>query len=278
MIIDTNIRDARSEGSMQWLAAGWCSIAGLVSGLPAMAVAASLEAGDFAISHAAIEGFAGVIEVETVEEGLASLVIEAGDDMLDGFELIQNGDELLVRAPETKGPVSVVTGDIRGDVTINGRRYGPDDPLPEPARMRLTLVRGTSLDITGLSGEARLDDLDAPLHAELLSATLRGGRIGEAVIRIEGSGRAELAAIDGDAWLSIPGSGSIRVEGGKIGALMVEIDGAGSIEVLGHAGSVEGAVRGAGDIRLGTLENAPRIEITGIGRVVTGIHPDRPAD
>ena len=117
--------------------------------LPLPAWCASIEQGNFDIRRASVGQFAGILEVAVTESGQAGVVIEGEDRVLDGFRLQQVDGELQIRAPQVDGAVSVITGDIRGngEVTINGRRYGPDDPLPEPTRITLTLVRGTALDI-----------------------------------------------------------------------------------------------------------------------------------
>ena len=238
--------------------------------LPLPAWCASIEQGNFDIRRASVGQFAGILEVAVTESAQAGVVIEGEDRVLDGFRLQQVDGELQIRAPQVDGAVSVITGDIRGngEVTINGRRYGPDDPLPEPTRITLTLVRGTALDILDLTGEARIGDLAAPLHVGLRSGTVTAGRIGDADIRIDGGGQVEIAAIDGNARLDIPGSGSIRVTGGTIGELVVGIGGAGSIDVMAPAASATGSIRGAGTVLLGNVATTPRIEAGMAGRVM----------
>ncbi|MEZ5823353.1 MAG: hypothetical protein R3C97_00965 [Geminicoccaceae bacterium] len=245
--------------------------------LPRAGEGASIEAGDFEIVRAAIQGFAGVIEVSVVEEGRARLVISGEDGVLDGFEIRESDGELLVQAPKIEGPVSVVTGSVRasggGEVVINGKRYGAGEPLPEPMRIELVLVRGTALDLVDLTGEAHLGDLEAPLHLQLLSGVVRAGSIGEASIHVEGGGQVEIAHIAGDAWLDLAGSGTIHVAGGEIGALLAEIGGAGMIEVGASVGEAKGSIFGAGMIRLGEVAGEPQFEVGPAGRVVVDGEP-----
>jgi hypothetical protein len=88
--------------------------------------------------------------------------------------------------------------------------------LGQPLKLQFTVPTDTPLTITGLTGNVRVGDLRAPVRAFVEAGEVQLGRVGAAVLAVDGSGTIRAAEVTDNAELSLNGTGNITVEGGSV--------------------------------------------------------------
>lgn len=144
------------------------------------------------------------------------------------------------RVRVTDGRISF--GDENDHVTFGWRNTPP---------LRIT-VRAPSVRSFGMSGSGDLSirEYDQPTLDIRISGSgdvEAAGRTGKLSLDIEGSGEADLAALEaGDADVEISGSGDAAVA--PTGAARITISGSGDVELTRRPASVTQTISGSGDV------------------------------
>ena len=119
----------------------------------------------------------------------------------------------------------------------------------EPGQLKVTLrvPAGMDLRVHSLIGNAQIGNTMGRLDFGAISTHSSIGQVGQAHIRLAGSGTLQLAGVHGPLKLEIAGSGKITV---------------------GQSGPVHADLAGAGDARLGQINGGLHLDIAGSGNAV----------
>ena len=118
-----------------------------------------------------------------------------------------------------------------------------------PGQLEVTLrvPAGTDLRVRSLIGNAQIGNTMGRLDFGAISTHSSIGQVGQARIRLAGSGTLQLAGVHGPLKLEIAGSGKIGV---------------------GQSGPVDADLAGAGDAHLGQINGGLHLNIAGSGNAV----------
>ncbi len=172
---------------------------------------------------------------------------------------------LFVRVTIPKG-TDVRVEDLVGNANI-GDTYGVIHFAAAATKAQIGHVKEAHIEVDG-SGKINIAQIDGPLHIEVDgSGKITAGSSQEVHAEINGSGDVTLGPVNGGMSLDIKGSGDVatpRVNG----PVHVEIGGSGSVKIAdGKADPLHVEIAGAGNFSFGGVANDPHIEAVGAGSV-----------
>ena len=135
----------------------------------------------------------------------------------------------------------------------------------------VTVPRGASVRIDGLVGDASIGDTMGELRFEAAACKARIGRVSSAKISLAGTGRIELASVQGALDAEIGGSG--KIVAGPTGSVKADIAGSGEAQFGPIARGLSLDIAGSGDASAAHVNGPVKIEIAGSGsvRIADGI-------
>lgn len=186
------------------------------------------------------------------------------------------------------------SGSIGDTIIVNGREVD----LARSIRLVVVVPARIDLAVRDLVGAVGItDDLDGVLDfAPALRATLVAAAVAHFEGDLSGAGRATVAAVHGDAAISVSGSGTltlgtvagnvdarvsgsgdVSIQGGTTRRLRAQVSGSGDIR---HGGTVTGDARlrvsGSGDIRIATVAGDLDHAVSGSGEITANGRTYRP--
>ena len=94
------------------------------------------------------------------------------------------------------------------------------------------------------------------------------GAIGTLALELSGASAIRVAAVSGDATISLSGAAEVTIARAEIDRLNAEMSGAGSVTVpQGRIGAVQVESSGAGTVRVGATVRDATVELSGFGSV-----------
>jgi hypothetical protein len=132
--------------------------------------------------------------------------------------------------------------------------------------VKVTVPRGTRVNIDGLVGNANIGDTFGDLHFEAAATKAQIGHVGQAHIELGGAGRVSIAAVDGDLHLDVGGSGKVNT-GPVKGQVEASIAGSGDASFGNIGGGMHLEIAGSGDVSAARVNGPTHIEIAGSGSV-----------
>jgi hypothetical protein len=132
--------------------------------------------------------------------------------------------------------------------------------------VKVTVPRGTKVNIDGLVGDANIGDTYGELHFEAAATKAHIGHVGEAHVDLGGAGRVNITAVDGDLHLDVGGSGKVNV-GAVKGLVDASIAGSGDVTFGNIGGGMHMEIAGSGDVSAARVNGPTHIEIAGSGSV-----------
>ena len=132
--------------------------------------------------------------------------------------------------------------------------------------VKVTVPRGTRVNIDGMVGDANIGDTYGQLHFEAAATKAQIGHVGEAHIELGGAGRVNIAAVDGDLHLDVGGSGKVNT-GPIKGKVEASIGGSGDATFGNIGGGMHLDIAGSGDVSASRVNGPTHIEIAGSGSV-----------
>jgi len=205
------------------------------------------------------------------------------EDMVGNLTVnVRNGGPVLVEVAGVKERVNGVSlHDEDGKVIIDGssandnesvwnwRNWfnfsGDFEPHADNLVVKVTVPKGTRLDVNDLVGNATIGDTQGELHFEAAATKARIGRVGPARISLGGAGRVDIAQVDGPLHLEVGGSGKVTV--GPTQSVHADIAGSGDAEFGAIAGGLSLDIAGSGDVSAASVNGPTKVDIAGSGSV-----------
>ncbi|HEY2446267.1 MAG TPA: hypothetical protein VGI20_11070 [Rhizomicrobium sp.] len=132
-------------------------------------------------------------------------------------------------------------------------------------QIRVTVPRGTSVEVNDLVGDATIGDTQGPLHFEAAASKARIGRVARADVSLGGAGRIDIAQVSGPLHLEVGGSGKVTV--GSTQSVNADIAGSGDAQFGAIAGGLSLDIAGSGDVSAASVNGPTHIDIAGSGSV-----------
>jgi hypothetical protein len=140
-----------------------------------------------------------------------------------------------------------------------------NESSPHDLTVRVTVPRGTDVDVDSLVGDATIGDTQGNLRLEAAATKARIGRVASANIDIGGSGRIDIASVSGTLKLDVGGSGKIMT--GPIGSLRADLAGSGDAQFGPINGGMDLDIAGAADVTAARVNGPTKVSIAGSGSV-----------
>jgi hypothetical protein len=136
-----------------------------------------------------------------------------------------------------------------------------------PGQLKVTLrvPAGTALQVRSLIGNAQIGNTMGRLDFGAISTHSSIGQVGQAHIRLAGSGTLQLAGVHGPLKLDIAGSGKISV--GQSGPVHADMAGAGDARLGQINGGLHLAIAGSGNAVAQSVNGPVKVDIAGSGSV-----------
>jgi len=131
--------------------------------------------------------------------------------------------------------------------------------------VKVTVPRGTNVNISSLVGNAAIGDTEAALHLDAAVTNARIGKVASAKIDLGGDGEVDIAQVDGPLILDV--GGSVKVKVGPVGSVRADIAGSGDATFGAIAGGLTLDIAGSADVTAARVNGPTKIDIAGSGNV-----------
>ncbi|MBV9570960.1 MAG: hypothetical protein JO056_06955 [Alphaproteobacteria bacterium] len=136
---------------------------------------------------------------------------------------------------------------------------------PDQLVVKVTVPRGTAVSVDDIVGKATIGDTMGPLKFEGSATQAKIGKVSSANISLAGTGRIDIAAVNGPLDLDIAGSGKVNV--GPTKGVKADIAGAGDTALGPIAGGLDVDIAGSGDVSAPRVNGPVKVDIAGSGSV-----------
>ncbi len=212
----------------------------------------------FNVNAVKFEDIVGTVIVEVKNGGPMTLDVSGMSQRVNAVHVDANGGTL------------VITTDEVNDVW-NWQNWfdfsGHDDRgNARGLILKVGVPKGASVNVSDLVGEATIGDTWGPLRFEAAASRAKIGHVGKAYVSLAGSGKVDIAGVNGPLHLEIAGSGKIST-GAINGPLNADIAGAGTAAVGNINGGLNLDIAGSGDITAASVKGRTSVDIAGSGSV-----------
>jgi hypothetical protein len=137
--------------------------------------------------------------------------------------------------------------------------------------IRVTVPRGSNVDVEDLVGEADIGDTMGELRFEAAASKAHIGKVAKAKISLGGSGRIDIASVSGPLDVDMGGSGKLVV--GPTGSVKADIAGSGDAQFGPISGGLTLDIAGSGDVTAAHVNGPTHVDVAGSGtvRIADGI-------
>ena len=206
------------------------------------------------------EDIVGTVIVDVRDGGQMTVEVSGAKARVANLSVAVKGGTLEIDGSENRNDTSV----------WNWRDWFNFSDVEEDRRtnnlfVKVTVPRGSDVNIEGLVGDADIGDTQAALRLEAAVTNAKVGKVSSAKIELGGDGRIDIASVTGDLDLDIGGSGKVKV--GSTGNVHADIAGSGDAEFGAIANGLKLSIAGSGDVRAARVNGPVRIEIAGSGNV-----------
>lgn len=206
-----------------------------------------------------LDDIVGSVSVNVRDGGPISVEVEGAKARVDGITVSQDDDRVVVDCSNSGENESV----------WNWRDWlnFPSDyeSNPESLIVKVTVPRGTAVDVEDLVGDATIGDTQGDLHFEAAATKARIGRVGPAKVTLGGAGHLDIAQVMGPLHLEVGGSGKVIV--GPTQSVNADIAGAGTATFGPIAGGLSLDIAGSGDVTVARVNGPTHVDIAGSGSV-----------
>jgi hypothetical protein len=200
-----------------------------------------------------VENLVGNLSIAVKDGGPATVQVSGQRDRVNALTVTTSGDTLEI---EGEGSGQSVW-DWHHWLDFTDIHHGD-------LSVKLTVPKGTSVHVEDLVGNAQIGDIMAPLHFSAASTNSTIGRVTEAHVTIEGSGRIAIGDISGDLHAETDGDGKITA--GNAHDVHAELAGSGAMAV-GAIRELHLSIAGSGDFTAARVNGPTKVEIAGSGSV-----------
>jgi hypothetical protein len=206
------------------------------------------------------EDIVGTVIVNVRDGGQMAVEVSGARSRVAGLSVAVKGNTLDIDGSENKNDTSV----WNWHDWFNFSNL-EDDRRADNLFVRVTVPRGTDVNIDGLVGNADIDDTQGALHLDAAVTNAKIGKVSSAKIELGGDGRIDIASVTGDLSLDVGGSGNVKV--GSAGSVRADIAGSGDADFGAVSGGFKLTIAGSGDVTATRVNGPVRIEIAGSGNV-----------
>ena len=190
---------------------------------------------------------------------------------------VRDGGQTSVQLSGTKSRVDATS--VRqdgGTVVVVGQNYEQvwdwrhwfdfsSDYNRGSLNVKVTLPRGSEVNVDDLIGDAEIGDTMGPMHFAAVSTNSTIGRVADAHISLAGSGKVMVGDISGDLHAETAGSGKIVTGSAK--SVHADVAGSGAIETGSINGDLQLDIAGSGDFSAQRVNGPTHVDIAGSGSV-----------
>jgi len=217
----------------------------------------------YSASNVKFEDIVGTVIVDVRDGGQMTVEVSGAKSRVAGLSVAVKGNTLEVDGSENKNDTSV--WDWHDWFNFSNLE---DDRRSDSLFVKVTVPRGTDVNIDGLVGNADIGDTQAALRLDAAVTNAKIGKVASAKIELGGDGRIDIAAVTGDLNLDVGGSGKVKT--GPIGDVRADIAGSGDAQFGAIANGLKLSIAGSGDVTAARVNGPVRIEIAGSGNVKIG--------
>ncbi len=196
---------------------------------------------------------------------------------------VRDGSQLTLEVSGARSRVAGLTASVQGgELVIDGSgarnsnsvwdwknwfNFSDDEEDRQTGNLfvKVSVPRGTDVNVDGLVGNASIGDTQANLRFEAAVTDARIGKVAKARIDLGGEGTVDVAEVAGPLTLDIGGSGKVRV--GATGGVHADIAGSGDAQFGAIAGGLTLDIAGSGDVTAARVNGPVRVDIAGSGTV-----------
>lgn len=140
-----------------------------------------------------------------------------------------------------------------------------------PAKVVITVPRGTPIEVGGVVGDVRIGDTEGRLTLSVSGADdAKIGKVSDAELKATGSGTIKVSHVSGRLKARAKGSGDIKISGGDVSFLDLKASGSGSVTFQGNAVDAYLTASGSGDVYASHVTNRPSKDKSGSGSIRVG--------
>jgi hypothetical protein len=213
----------------------------------------------FSADSVRVEDLVGTLTVNVRNGGPISVDVAGAKERLNGVTVREDDGRVVIDGSNANGMESV--WDWRNWFNFSSGYESRNDNLT----VRVTVPKGTRLDVNDLVGDATIGDTWGELHFEAAATKARIGRVGPARISLGGAGRVDIAQVNGPLHLEVGGSGKVTV--GPTQSVQADIAGSGDAEFGAIASSLSLSIAGSGDVSAASVNGPTKVDIAGSGSV-----------
>ena len=218
----------------------------------------SLPQKSFDVHSVKVDDVIGTLTVDVKDKGPVTLNVSGAKERVHNLEISSDGGKLVI---SSTGVETHSVWDWHN--WLNFSEHGPTKP--SGLIIKMVVPRGADLRVDDLIGDATIGDTMGPLHFEATATKARIGKVTSAHVAMDGTGRIEIAAVDGPLDLDVAGSGKVTV--GPTRAVKADIAGAGDAALGPVAGPLDLDIAGSGDVTAASVNGPVHIDIAGSGSV-----------
>lgn len=218
----------------------------------------SLPQKSFDVHNVKVEDLVGTLTVNVRDGGPVTLNIAGAKDRVNGIEVSSHDGRLVV---SESGPDAHSVWDWRNWFNFSTHEHNK----PSDLVVKLMVPKGAELNIEDMVGDATIGDTYGPLRFEAAATKARIGKVSSAKVSMDGTGRIDIAEVDGPLDLDIAGSGKVTV--GPAQRVKADIAGAGDAALGPIAGPLDLDIAGSGDVTAASVKGPVHVDIAGSGSV-----------
>ncbi|HEY1837464.1 MAG: DUF2807 domain-containing protein [Rhizomicrobium sp.] len=207
-----------------------------------------------------ISDVVGTVTVAVRDGGPMTVEASGNKQRMKNLQVASDGDELKIEAEGENDSHSV--WDVSQWFNYSNDNWSDHSNM----YVKVTVPRGTRVNVDGLVGDANIGDTYGELHFEAAATKAQIGHVGPAHIELGGAGRVNIAAVDGDLHLDVGGSGKVNT-GAIKGMVDASFAGSGDASFGNIGGGMHIDIAGSGDVSAARVNGSTHIEIAGSGSV-----------
>ncbi|HUJ03715.1 MAG TPA: DUF2807 domain-containing protein [Rhizomicrobium sp.] len=205
-----------------------------------------------------VEDVVGNLTVNVRDTGPMTVNVSGTKERVRDIEITSIGSKLIISG---SGPDNQSVWDWRNWFNFSDQGHN----RPADLMIKVLVPKGADVNVEDLVGDATIGDTMGPLRFEATATKARIGRVSSAHVAMDGTGRVDIAAVDGPLDLSIAGSGKVAV--GPTRKVSADIAGAGDATLGPIAGGLDLDIAGSGDITAASVRGPVDLDIAGSGSV-----------
>lgn len=205
-----------------------------------------------------VEDLVGTLIVHVKDSGPMTLDVSGAKERVKGLDVSAHDGRLHIEGSDTEDE-NVWDWHSWFDFSAHNRAR------PANLVVKLSVPRGSEVNVEELVGDATIGDTNGPLRFEAAATNAKIGKVSAAKISMDGTGRVDIAEVTGPLDLDIAGSGKVTV--GKTQRVHADIAGAGDAALGAIANGLDLDIAGSGDVSAASVHGPVSVDIAGSGSV-----------